>query len=146
MPRWLDAPVIVNDDLPLSSGTVRGEDGSAARIRAVLRDGGPLRPALAAEHVAYVVDERDQPDPDGDRGALTALPIVWQRGSLALYAVPGAKPDTEGDPPAVGVAIGLLTLLAASGAVALSGRGGAASMRRLQRHPETKEGGHGGRA
>ena len=53
MPRWLDAPVIVNDDLPLSSGTVRGEDGSAARIRAALRDGGPLGPALAAEHVAW---------------------------------------------------------------------------------------------
>ena len=98
MPRWLDAPVIVNDDLPLSSGTVRGEDGSAARIRAVLRDGGPLGPALAAEHVAYVVDERDQPDPDGDRGALTDLPIVWQRGSLALYAVPGAAARHRGTP------------------------------------------------
>ena len=77
--------VVVNDDLPaLAAARCAARTRSAARIRAVLRDGGPLGPALAAEHVGYVVDERDQPDPDGDRGALADLPIVWQRGSLAL--------------------------------------------------------------
>jgi hypothetical protein len=63
-----------------------------------------------------------------------------------LYAVPDAEPDQQNNPPAYGVAVGLVTLLAAFGAVVLSGRGGAASMRRLQRHTQTKEGGgHGGR-
>ena len=145
MPRWLDAPVVVNDDLPLSSGTIRGEDAAAARIRAALTRGGPIGPALAAEHVGYVVDERGQPDPHGDRRRLADLPIVWQRGSLALHAVPGAQPEGRDNPPAVGVSVGLLTLLTAFGAVVLSGRSGAANMRRLQRRADTREGsGHGG--
>jgi hypothetical protein len=134
MQRAINAPVLVNDDLPLSSGTVRGEDRSAARIRAALQSGAALGPVLAAEHVAYVIDERDQPDPHGDRGALTDLPVVWQRGSLALHAVPGVSPDRHHDPPPVGSWAALVTLLVAFGAVGLSGRGGAASMRRLQQH------------
>jgi hypothetical protein len=146
MPRWLDAPVLVNDDLPLSSGTIRGEDPSAARIRVALQTGAPMGSALAAEHVGFVVDERDQPDPHGDRSSLVDLPIVWQHGSLALHAVPGARPEHRDNPPAVGIAVALLTLLATFGAVVLSRRGGAANIRRLQPREDTKEGGHGGRA
>ena len=146
MPRWLDAPVLVNDDLPLSSGTIRGEDSAAARIRVALQKGAPIGSALVAEHVGFVVDERDQPDPNGDRGSLADLPIVWQHGSLALHAVPGAGPDNRDNPPPIGIAVALLTLLATFGAVVLSRRGGAASIRRLQPREDTKEGGHGGRA
>jgi hypothetical protein len=149
MPRWLDAPVLVNDDLPLSSGTIRGEDSSAARIRVALQKGSPLGPALVAEHVGLVVEERDQPDPNGDRRSLADLPIVWQRGSLALHAVPGATPETadnRDNPPPIGIAVALLTVLVTVGAVVLSRRGDAASIRRLQPREDTKEGGHGGRA
>jgi hypothetical protein len=146
MQRWLDAPVLVNDDLPLSTGTIRGEDPSAARIRVALQQGEPLGSALAAEHVGLVVDERDQPDPLGDRSSLADLPIVWQHGSLALHAVPGAGPDNRDNPPPIGIAAAMLTLLATLGAVVLSRRVGAASIRRLQPREDTKEGGHGGRA
>lgn len=146
MPRWLSAAVLVNDDLPLSTGTIRGEDSSAARIRAAMQEGAPLTSSLAAEHVGLVVDERDQPDPHGDRSSLADLPIVWQRGSLALHTVPGARPDTGDNPPPVGIAGALLTLLVTFGAVLLSRRGGAASIRRLLLREDTKEGGHGGRA
>ena len=148
VPRWLDAPVVVNDDLPLSTGTVRGEDaargprsgprltrGATDRTRAGCRACGATSSTNA-----------DQPDPNGDRSRLAGLPVVWQRGSLALHAVPGARPASAGPTRRQsGVALGLLTLLTAFGAVVLSGRSAAANIRRLQRRADTKEGsGHGG--
>jgi hypothetical protein len=146
MTRWLDAPVLVNDDLPLSSGPIRGEDSSAGRIRAALEAGDPIGPALVAEHVGLVIDERDQPDPNRDRSSLADLPIVWQHGSLAVHAVPGARADNRDNPPPIGIASALVTLLAAFGAVVLSRRGGAANIRRLQPCEDTREGGCDGRA
>jgi hypothetical protein len=145
MPRALDARVLVNDDLPLASGTIRGEDPAAARLRSALARGEPLGPALAAEHVAFVVDERDQPDPHGDRAGLADLPVRWQQGSLVLHSVPGAKPDRRDNPPAVGMLVALVTMVAAFGAVGLSDRRHAASIRRLQRLTDAEEGGHGER-
>jgi hypothetical protein len=146
MQRALDAPVLVNDNLPLSRVTVRGEDASAARIRAALKSGAPLGPALAAEHVAYVVDELDQPDVAGERSRLAGLPLVWQRASLALHAVPGASADAPDDPQPIGIWVGLVTLLAAFGAVVRSRMGGAANMRRLEHHDEPEGGSHGRRS
>lgn len=146
LPRWLPARVLVNDDLPLSAGPVRGEDPAAARVRAALAHGDPLGPALAAEHVAWVVDERDQPDPHGDRAALAGLPVVWSRGSLALHAVPGPVAGDRRDQPPVGVAVGALTLAAAIGALGLSRGAGAARVRAPQEQQDRRQGGHDGRA
>ncbi|MEP6761831.1 MAG: hypothetical protein ABJA93_10775, partial [Sporichthyaceae bacterium] len=54
-PRWLDARVVVNDDLPLSTRTVRGEDARARKVRTALADGGDLVAVLEREGVSLVV-------------------------------------------------------------------------------------------
>jgi hypothetical protein len=60
--RLLDRRVVVNDDLPLSSVTVEGEDPVAATIEAALADEEADLPAvLGAEGVRWVVLHRDQP-------------------------------------------------------------------------------------
>jgi hypothetical protein len=115
----LDADVVENDQLPLSTRIVGGEDPRAARIRAGLARGEPVAELLAAEHVGYVVEQLDQPDVDGLRGDLDDLPLIWRGGSLALRSVPGSTPAASHRHAPVGVALGGLTLAATTGAVLL---------------------------
>ncbi|MGZ4616989.1 MAG: hypothetical protein ACXV4A_15680 [Actinomycetes bacterium] len=110
MARFLDADVVENDDLPLTGRVVRGEDQRAARIRAGLSRDEPIATVLAAEHVGYVVDQLDQPDVGGTRARLRELPLLWQRGELALRAVPASHRPAEGRSKPLGVALGALTL------------------------------------
>lgn len=60
--RLLDRDVVVNDDLPLTSGTVRGEDEVAARVSRVLADpDGDVRGTLRGAGVRWAVLLTDQP-------------------------------------------------------------------------------------
>lgn len=59
--RLLTRRVLVNDDLPLSGQTVRGESVDAARVRAASASGADLAGTLRAIGVRYAVVQRDQP-------------------------------------------------------------------------------------
>jgi hypothetical protein len=116
-PRWLDDGVVVNDDLPLSSVTVRGEDVRAARIRTALASGGDLAPVLARESISLVLVERDQPDPAGQRDRVSALPVLWQGKDLELRGGPPGGQQPRASKAPVGVvlsAVGLAGALAAT--------------------------------
>jgi hypothetical protein len=117
MPRLLDADVLENDDLPLADRVVRGEDPRAAQVRRALARDRDVVTVLAAQGVRLVVEERDQPDPDGQLARLRGLPLVWSDGDLALRRVPGPPvPPPERQAP-LGVVLGGVTLLAALAAV-----------------------------
>ena len=62
-PRLLDDPVVLNDDLPLQRGAVRGENPIAARLSSAASSGRAdvLARALAESGVRFVVVQKDQP-------------------------------------------------------------------------------------
>ena len=120
-PRVLDARVVVDDDLPLSSTTIRGEDPRAARVRAAVASGADLGPALAREGIGLVLLETDQPDPEGVAGRVADLPVVWQEGDLQLRAVPGGVAPHRDRHVPVGLALAVLGLAAAVVATVASG-------------------------
>ena len=73
--RLLDRRVVVDDDLPLSTVTVRGEDPVAADIgRAVDDPSTDLPAALRAEGVRWVVLHTDQPGSAAAAERLSGLP------------------------------------------------------------------------
>ena len=117
LPRLLDADVLENDDLPLADRVVRGEDPRAARVRRALAGDGDVGSVLAAQGVRLVVEQRDQPDPDGQLARLDGLPLVWSEGDLALRRVPGPPVPAPDRQAPLGLVLGGLTLLAALGAV-----------------------------
>jgi hypothetical protein len=118
-PRFLDAHVVVNDDLELSDRVVRGEDARAARIRTGLARRTPVGRLLAREHIRVVVEQLDQPDPEHQRARLKALPLLWSQGDLAVRAVPGGAARHRPTRPPAGLVIGALTLAGAAVAVLL---------------------------
>lgn len=116
LPRVLDRRVLVNDDLALSTATVRGEDARSAQVSAGLAAGRPLPELLRAAGVRYAVVQRDQPGAAAAEEALRDLPVRFGTADLLLVELPGevaAPPPTR---PAVAV-VGLgLTALALTGA------------------------------
>lgn len=82
--RLVDRRVLVNDDLPLVEGVVRGENPDAARVARALRRGGDLGPVLRAVGVRYVLELTDQPPAPGVPGALTGARVVLRRPDLVL--------------------------------------------------------------
>ena len=97
-PRWLSARAVVDDDLPLSTGSVRGEDPLAAELDAAATSGRPLRAALAAAGVGQVLVERTDRGADEERllRQVSGLRLVVATPELALYDVPGAlRPSTD---------------------------------------------------
>jgi hypothetical protein len=105
LPRLLRPRAVVDDDLPLSTGSVRGEDPLADRLDAVASSGRPLLGALQAEGVAAVLVQRTTrgADPDVLERQVAGLEPVVETGELALYAVPGGGRTTGRGPvlPAV---------------------------------------------
>ncbi len=89
--KLLPARVVVDDDLPLSAGTVEGEDPLAARLDRVASSGGPLREALQAAGVRQVLVERMTrgADPDVTKRQVAGLALVVETDELALYDVAG---------------------------------------------------------
>ena len=58
VPRMVDQRVVFDDSLPLTSGTVAGEDPAAARVGQRIAEGASGVDALAAEGVRWVVVEK----------------------------------------------------------------------------------------
>ena len=140
LPRWLDAPVIVNDDLPLSTVTVRGEDGSrgaSARCCGTAVHSGPalvpvMPPMSSACAVSLTHGRRPRP-PCGPAD-------LWQRGCSPVRGPRRRSPTAAGGPAWGRCRYRPFDLLAASGAVALSGRVRLLASGDFAAPGETKEG------
>ncbi|MCW2598998.1 MAG: hypothetical protein JWM02_827 [Frankiales bacterium] len=91
---------VVNDDLPLVQGSVRGEDPVAARVEAAVTSGEALLPALRAAGIAQVLVERTTrgADPGALERQTRGLTVVTETDELALYAVPGGGPEPSSGP------------------------------------------------
>ena len=122
LPRALDRPVLVNDDLPLSGRTVRGEDARAAAVTAGLAAGRPLAELLREAGVAQAVVHRTQPGAAESERALAGLPVRLDTPDLLLVEIPGATGGTRPTRPAVAWAGLGITLRALSGAAATAWR------------------------
>ena len=128
MPRYLPVPVVVNDDLPLSDLTVRGEDPRAGRIRAAVEGGGDLAAALRRERVGLVVLYPDEPDPDATVSRLSTLPVVYAGRHVRVLAVGDVPADRRSSPVPWGLVVAGLTLLATLAATLVPARGATASL------------------
>jgi hypothetical protein len=132
LPRLLPRRVVVNDDLPLSTVTVRGENQRAAAITAGLARGDDPVRLLRAAGIRYAVVHRGQPGAGRIEAALAGLPVRFSSDDLLLVEVPGplgAAPPTR---PLLGLGLGLAGL-AIAGAVGMSPSG--VRRRRLLRSP-----------
>ncbi len=102
MPRLLDRVVLVNDDLPLSTVTVRGEDPRAAAVAAAIRTGAPLVPVLREQGVQLAVVDLTAPDADRYRRLLAGSPVLHEGPELLVVdvgpaaAAPGRAPAWAG--------------------------------------------------
>jgi len=89
LPRLLDRRVLVDDDLPLTTATVRGEDARSAQVTAGLAAGRPVPEVLRAAGVRYAVVHRDQPGAADAEAALAGLPVRLDTADLLLVELPG---------------------------------------------------------
>ncbi|MCW2777959.1 MAG: hypothetical protein JWN17_1684, partial [Frankiales bacterium] len=91
-PRLVSRQAVVDDDLPLARGVVRGEDRVADVVDAGVAAGGPLLPALRRAGIALVVVERTTRDADPAVLAtqVAGLQVLRTTPELGLYAVPGS--------------------------------------------------------
>ncbi len=123
--RLLPRRALVNDDLRLSDVTVAGEDPLAARVGLVLSSGEPVRDVLTQFGSPLVLVERTTRDADQARldRQVAGLDLLWQRGGLQLWRVPGSGQDESRAPLAPvlagDVAAALLLLGAGARSVAL---------------------------
>jgi len=139
LPRLLPRPVAVDDDLPLSTGTVRGEDPRAAQITAGLQRGADLAGLLRDAGVRYAVVHRGQPGAAQPEAALAGLPVRYRSADLLLVDlldVPSRPPNAPRPRPALLVGLGMAGLcLVGAFCRALSG----IRTRRLLRSPAPRE-------
>jgi hypothetical protein len=114
MPRLLDRVVLVNDDLPLSTVTIRGESPRAHAVSSALGSGRSLVLVLRDEGVGLAVVDLTAPNAATDRAALAGLPVLHDGPELLLVDLAPAGP-APGRPArlAAGAAIGWGLLLAA---------------------------------
>ena len=119
MPRMLDRVVLVNDDLPLTGGTVHGENQRAAAVSTAIRAGEPLAPVLRAQGIGLAVVDLTAPGADQARSSLIGLPVLHAGPGLLLVDTSPAGP-APGRPTrlVVGATIGWLFLAAAIAVVA----------------------------
>lgn len=86
-PRLVEAPVLVDDDLPLAGRTIAGEDPRADRISAAVSTGGSdevLR-ALREEGVRFVLLHLDQPTSAEQAVFFAQEEVVLEDRWIALY-------------------------------------------------------------
>lgn len=90
-PRWLRGRVVMDDDLPLSTGTVQGEDPLARELDPLLSGRGPLLDTLRRERIPLVLVERTTrgSDPVAEEARLVGLEPVVRTAELSLWRVPG---------------------------------------------------------
>jgi hypothetical protein len=97
MPRLLPRRVLVDDDLPLSSTTVRGEDPRAAAVTAALAaPGADVATVLAGAGARYAVVHRTQPGAAAAEAALAGLPVLFRSDDLVLVRLPGEPLPSPG--------------------------------------------------
>jgi hypothetical protein len=108
---------VVDDALPLTSGTVAGEDPLARKVDGAVRSGEPLLAALRANRVDGVLVERRArgADPGTTERQTRGLRLVVQTTELALYEVPGADGEIADSVPLVPVVVGDLLALGLAG-------------------------------
>lgn len=97
VPRMVDRRVVFDDSLPLSSGTVAGEDPAARRVAKRMAEGVSGLEALAAEGVRWVVIEKRTGlpgDPEG-QGLPAGATVVHDGSSARVVELPPA-PDRAG--------------------------------------------------
>jgi hypothetical protein len=85
--RLVEAPVLVNDDLPLAGRTIAGEDPRADRIEAAVTTGSPerVRGALEEEGVRFVVLHLDQPSSAEQAVLFAEEEVVVRDRWIVLY-------------------------------------------------------------
>jgi hypothetical protein len=91
-PRYLDAPVLMNDALRVGTVTVDGESPRAAQARAHLAAGRPA----AALGVRWVLVQRDRAEPPAS--VLSGLRLAYDGPRLRLWE----NPSAAAAPPAAG--------------------------------------------
>lgn len=134
-PRWLAGRAVVDDDLPLSTGSVRGEDPLADRLDAAVTAGGPLRDVLVRERVGLVLVERTTRgfDAAAEARRVEGLAPVLTTDELELWRVP-LPPDAEQRrtprAPVWTVLVGDGAALLLAGAAGVLARGATARSRR----------------
>ncbi|MEJ3742223.1 hypothetical protein WEI85_02835 [Actinomycetes bacterium KLBMP 9797] len=113
-PRYLPAPVLVDDTLVVGGTAVAGESGPAGEARQRLAAGAPV------PGVRWVLVQRDAGGAVPD-GALTGLHLVYAGPSLTLYENPDPGPPALPSPPWPLPLAGhaLFGLLAAAAAVSM---------------------------
>lgn len=83
--RLLERPVLASDDLPLTTGVVRGEDSKSAVVGDALRTGGDVRGALLQAGVRYVLVQTDQPvTPQSALPSAVGGSVISTSGNLRL--------------------------------------------------------------
>ncbi|MEV0718606.1 hypothetical protein [Asanoa sp. NPDC050611] len=90
-PRYLDAPVLMNDALRVGTVTVDGENPRAARVRAALDAGEPV----AGSGVRWVL-VRTEPGVELPANVLSGLRPVYAGEYLALWENPGITAASPG--------------------------------------------------
>jgi hypothetical protein len=117
--RLVDSRVLVNDDLPLSTRTVRGEDPDARVITRAVDggDGNDVLRALEQEEVRFVVLHTDQPGSAQARQLLRGLDPVWRGDDLVLFELAAREVPRSPLPSwaGLGLAIGLATATGVAG-------------------------------
>jgi hypothetical protein len=132
LPRLLPRQVVVNDDLPLSTVTVRGENQRADAITAGLARGADPAGLLRTAGIRYAVVHRTQPGAGAVEAALTGLPVLFRSDDLLLVEIPGPLRPPPRPRPLLAAGLGLAGLaLAGAAGVGLS----SARRRRLLRSP-----------
>lgn len=111
--RLLDRRVVVDDDLPLSAQTVRGEDPVSREVSAAIENGGPaLADVMRTRGIRWAVLLGDQADAAASRRLLVAarLTRVGVHGDIEVY---DSGTPAAAQPPATSRAPLLISLLTA---------------------------------
>jgi hypothetical protein len=128
--RWFTRRAVGNDDLELVGVTVPGEDPYGTRLGPLVGGTAPLRPALPAAGIRYLLVFKVG-DWSGYLPRLAGLVPVLDRAELALYRVPGSPSAVRFATPPVAPVVAADLLAVALVLWALAGLSLPAGVRQL---------------
>jgi hypothetical protein len=128
--RWFTRRAVGNDDLELVGVTVPGEDPYGTRLGPLVGGTAPLRPALPAAGIRYVLVFKVG-DWSGYLPRLAGLVPVLDRAELALYRVPASPSAVRFATPPVAPVVAADLLAVALVLWALAGLSLPAGVRQL---------------
>jgi hypothetical protein len=128
--RWFTRRAVGNDDLELVGVTVPGEDPYGTRLGPLVGGTAPLRPALPAAGIRYVLVFKVG-DWSGYLPRLAGLVPVLDRAELALYRVPASPTAVRFATPPVAPVVAADLLAVALVLWALAGLSLPAGVRQL---------------